>query len=403
MGEVVDFFVSYTRADEAWAEWISWQLEDAGFRTRLQKWDIRPGSNFVLEMQSAATQASRTIAVLSPSYFTSGYGSAEWAAALADDPVGNKLLPIRVRDCSPTGLLKAVVYIDLVGKNKNDARAALIGGIGGDRAKPSREPGFPGDFPSPKEFSVEPPFPARSIAREQIHPLEGEPEVSVHLEKASQLDRQLPGGSIPSSTSRLEPFTPQEAHSHCRLCTLPFQRILKKGILGSTERPAVLAMEIHLHPAEAGTIRFELKLDFPVHHIVVGSIIKTTLSISCTAAEFQLYSSQAPFLCVECSDDDPTLRNEARPDKVVWLVQATTIVSKRLLHDRLLWVGIRADGATLEIEARATPLNRLIYDEKGKPLGLFASLALLAKLLAVDIPIPACVETVELIRLPCSR
>jgi hypothetical protein len=26
-----DFFVSYTSADPAWAEWISWQLEAEGF------------------------------------------------------------------------------------------------------------------------------------------------------------------------------------------------------------------------------------------------------------------------------------------------------------------------------------------------------------------------------------
>ncbi len=28
----VDFFVSYTGRDKAWAEWIAWQLEHAGFR-----------------------------------------------------------------------------------------------------------------------------------------------------------------------------------------------------------------------------------------------------------------------------------------------------------------------------------------------------------------------------------
>ncbi|WP_372512161.1 TIR domain-containing protein [Frankia umida] len=27
-----DFFVSYTQADRAWAEWISWELEERRFR-----------------------------------------------------------------------------------------------------------------------------------------------------------------------------------------------------------------------------------------------------------------------------------------------------------------------------------------------------------------------------------
>ena len=38
----VDFFISYTSADRAWAEWIAWQLEAAGFTTLLQAWDFRP-------------------------------------------------------------------------------------------------------------------------------------------------------------------------------------------------------------------------------------------------------------------------------------------------------------------------------------------------------------------------
>ncbi len=33
-----DFFVSYTKADEQWAEWIGWVLEEAGFAVTLQAW-----------------------------------------------------------------------------------------------------------------------------------------------------------------------------------------------------------------------------------------------------------------------------------------------------------------------------------------------------------------------------
>jgi hypothetical protein len=66
-----NFFISYNRADKAWAEWIAWQLEKAGFTTVIQAWDFRPGSNFVLEMQQAATEAERTVAVLSPDYLKS--------------------------------------------------------------------------------------------------------------------------------------------------------------------------------------------------------------------------------------------------------------------------------------------------------------------------------------------
>ncbi|SRR5256885_16655553 len=78
-----DFFVSYNKADRYWGEWIAWQLEEAGFSVVIQAWDFRPGSNFILEMQKAATEAERTIAVLSNGYLDALYTQPEWAAAFA--------------------------------------------------------------------------------------------------------------------------------------------------------------------------------------------------------------------------------------------------------------------------------------------------------------------------------
>jgi hypothetical protein len=37
-----DFFVSYTQADLGWAEWVAWELEDAGYRVIVQVWDMAP-------------------------------------------------------------------------------------------------------------------------------------------------------------------------------------------------------------------------------------------------------------------------------------------------------------------------------------------------------------------------
>jgi phage replication-related protein YjqB (UPF0714/DUF867 family) len=45
-----DFFISYTGADRAWAEWIADTLERAGYSTVLQEWDFRPGENFIHRM-----------------------------------------------------------------------------------------------------------------------------------------------------------------------------------------------------------------------------------------------------------------------------------------------------------------------------------------------------------------
>jgi outer membrane protein assembly factor BamB len=144
-GETKDFFVSYNSADQGWAEWIAWHLEEAGYTTVIQAWDFRPGGNFVLQMQRAAEQARHTIAVLSPNYLNALYTQPEWAAAFAQDPTGEKgtLLPVRVSECELKGLLKSIVYIDLVGLTEKEARVRLLASVVRDRAKPTTAPGFP--------------------------------------------------------------------------------------------------------------------------------------------------------------------------------------------------------------------------------------------------------------------
>ena len=111
--ERTHFFISYTGKDRAWAEWIAMQLEEAGYHTIIQAWDIRPGSNFVAEMDDAATRAERTIAVLSPAYLASDYAFAEWAAAFRRDPKGKhgRVLPVRIQRCEVEGLLGPIGYI----------------------------------------------------------------------------------------------------------------------------------------------------------------------------------------------------------------------------------------------------------------------------------------------------
>lgn len=125
-----DFFISHNKADKQWAEWIAWQLEEAGYSVTLQAWDFRPGTNFVLKMQKATQEATRTIAVLSPDYLSALYTHSEWAAAFAQDPLGQKqtLLPIIVQECELTGLLNQIVHIDLVNLNEAAAKAQLLEG-----------------------------------------------------------------------------------------------------------------------------------------------------------------------------------------------------------------------------------------------------------------------------------
>lgn len=154
---MTDFFISYTHADSAWAEWIAFELEDKGYSTVIQAWDFRPGSNFVLEMQRAAATAERTIQVLSPDYLQSKMAAAEWAAAFARDPEGleRRLIPVMVRTCEPKGLLPTIVQVRIMGLSEEAARAALLAGVHHTRAKPSERPIFPGspaNSTAPKAF-----------------------------------------------------------------------------------------------------------------------------------------------------------------------------------------------------------------------------------------------------------
>ena len=144
-----DFFVSYSQADRAWAEWVAWILEEYGYRVLIQAWDFVPGTNWVQGMQAGTTDAARTIAVLSADYLASVYGGAEWQAAWAGDPAGTgrRLLTVRVAACDRPGLLATVVGVDLFRLSETAAKDRLLDMVSAvikGRAKPEVKPGFPG-------------------------------------------------------------------------------------------------------------------------------------------------------------------------------------------------------------------------------------------------------------------
>ncbi|MBL7487589.1 TIR domain-containing protein [Frankia sp. AgW1.1] len=124
----VDVFVSYTEADEAWAEWIGWQLGESGLRILLRAWDFTAGSREVAELHRAVSTAPRTVAVLSAAYLTSAAGNAEWQAVW--EPTGRSLLTVRVEDCPRPGLLGPPVgCLDLFTLDQDAARARLLDAV----------------------------------------------------------------------------------------------------------------------------------------------------------------------------------------------------------------------------------------------------------------------------------
>src|SRR4030095_6526224 len=142
-----DFFISYNKADRAWAEWIAWHLQESGgYSVFIQEWDFGPGGSFVVEMDRALRECEKVVAVLSPDYLTSLFTKPEWAVYFAQDPMRERgrILPVRVRKCELKGLFASIVYADLVGKRENEAKAALLEAVKVGRRKPESAPGFPG-------------------------------------------------------------------------------------------------------------------------------------------------------------------------------------------------------------------------------------------------------------------
>src|SRR5260370_12101160 len=112
----------------------------------MQAWDFRPGMNFVSEMQKGATECGHTIIVLSPQFLESKFTESEWTSAFANDPNGELglLIPVRVAECKPGGLLRARIYIDLVGLSDEEAaRQKLLDGVRNGRGNPVSTPAFP--------------------------------------------------------------------------------------------------------------------------------------------------------------------------------------------------------------------------------------------------------------------
>jgi hypothetical protein len=158
-----DFFVSFNRADRAWATWIAWVLEENGYSVFFQDWDFR--GNFVEQMNRAHARARRTLAVLSDNYFGSDFTLAEWSARFAQDPAAreDRLVPVKVGPLTgEETILGPVVYADLTSCGEAEAERWLLGRVkravdAGYRAKPTTRPGFPGG--PPREVPERPSFP----------------------------------------------------------------------------------------------------------------------------------------------------------------------------------------------------------------------------------------------------
>ncbi|MBI5521341.1 MAG: toll/interleukin-1 receptor domain-containing protein [Desulfarculus sp.] len=187
-----DFFISYNKADRQWAEWIAWALKEQGKQVVIQAWHFGPGCNFPLEMHKAIRESEKILLVLSPDFLTSEFTSPEWSAFFAQDPTGalRKIMPVRVRDCRPDGLLGPISYIDLLGASPEaEAQRMLIDGLL-NFGEPSTAPSFPGAqvCTATTATGPKPPFPVFSV------PHQRNPNFSGREDYLAALGTALAGG-----------------------------------------------------------------------------------------------------------------------------------------------------------------------------------------------------------------
>ena len=142
----VDLFVSHAGRDRPWAEWVAWELQQAGYRVELEFWDWQVGDTFVEKMRDALERADRIVALFSEAYFVAQrYPTGQREALLTDrDAARPRLLPFRIENVTPPTILRPLLSRDLFGVSEAEARRRLLEAVGG-RRRPDHSPGFPED------------------------------------------------------------------------------------------------------------------------------------------------------------------------------------------------------------------------------------------------------------------
>ncbi|MGR6967833.1 FxSxx-COOH system tetratricopeptide repeat protein [Geodermatophilus sp. URMC 61] len=141
-GRGTDFFISHAGRDTAWAEWLAWQLQEAGYSVELAAWDWAPGEDFVARMQTALERADRLLAVCTEAYFTSAFGGAELRAAFAASAAAQgRIVPVLVEPVTLPPLYSSLVHLDLTGMDEATAATQLRARLAGGR--PTSAPPFP--------------------------------------------------------------------------------------------------------------------------------------------------------------------------------------------------------------------------------------------------------------------
>ena len=208
----------------AWASWIAWELEAAGYRTMIQAWDFVPGTNFIDFMDRGVSEAPLVVAVLSRNYLTlplRPHGVAGRAARRPRRPVeqaGHRPAGGRPRStgCCPRSPRSTCSASPIRAARQGAAARPGQGGADG-RAKPEAAPDFPtgSDLPAARRRRCRRPAaaaasrarPQPGVARRSSRPPAAADAAAASRSPCCTWPAPGSGGRLPDPG---EPFTPED-------------------------------------------------------------------------------------------------------------------------------------------------------------------------------------------------
>jgi formylglycine-generating enzyme required for sulfatase activity len=124
-----DIFISYTSADQVWADWLAWVLGENGYTVNLHPWDFSLEGNLIMVLNvSASPGGQQFLVIVSNQYLETIAPIGDWPEAFEEQlsEVDFKLLSVLVEDCQPTGALAELPQLSLVECSEVEAESQLL-------------------------------------------------------------------------------------------------------------------------------------------------------------------------------------------------------------------------------------------------------------------------------------
>ncbi|MEM6866797.1 MAG: SUMF1/EgtB/PvdO family nonheme iron enzyme [Cyanobacteria bacterium P01_C01_bin.121] len=125
---VKDVFISYTSADQAWAEWLAWVLEENDYTVETQSLASKQADNFSQVIREAGREHQQVLLVVSEALLKADDASSSPISSNIN--LGSAfLVPVEVDDCEPPEYIADLKSISLVEKTEVEAEQTLLGAM----------------------------------------------------------------------------------------------------------------------------------------------------------------------------------------------------------------------------------------------------------------------------------